>query len=57
MSKEEPIRQVVRERMQDAPQLNKVETGPSISYWEQQVVNSEIDNQRRRDEERRQRGS
>lgn len=53
MSKEQHIRDRVAETMRDYPGLSKVETGPGVSYWEQQVINSEIDRQRRQDEERR----
>lgn len=56
MSQEEHIRQQVREKMRDLPDLNKVAPHEVDSYWKQQVINSEIENQRRRDEERRRTG-
>lgn len=56
MSQEEHIRQQVRDKMRDVPDLNKVTPSDAGSYWKQQVINDEIESQRRRDEERRRNG-
>lgn len=53
MPTDEELRRQVQQQMQNYPNLNKVEAHQVGSAWAQQVINSEIENQRRREEERR----
>jgi hypothetical protein len=47
MSQEEAIRRQVQEQIQQNPNLQKVEPHQVGDAWTQQVINSEIERQRR----------
>lgn len=54
MSQENYLRQQVQDQMRNNPSMDKVEVHQAGDYWTQQVINSEIEHQRRlREEEAR----
>lgn len=55
MSLEDSLRRQTQEQMRNNPGMQKIASTQAPDYWTLQVINNEIDNQRRRDEEARRR--